>query len=276
MRDVIDLDAEDTRTGPAPSSPEIEIISSRRLEPPRRNNPPPAYYNAEGDDVEFVSINPLPESGRRHQNAIDINAMQALIADMGRTAPMPHLQEQITRRAEAARRAERQRQITMNRVLARFANRERSAARDPTLPPRRRGHIHVGFMPPDLNFGATGFNLGLGDSDHEQPARPPTYDAPAKAPAGFTRSPQEEERLICPNCSDELCCGDSDIKKQVWIAKQCGHVYCGECTANRSIKKSAKGKEKQTAARTKPFKECVVDGCSKKVTSKSHMFQVFL
>jgi hypothetical protein len=53
-------------------------------------------------------------------------------------------------------------------------------------------------------------------------------------------------------------------------------VYCGECTVNRYIKKSSKGKEKQAAPRTKPFKECVVEGCQKKVSNKSQMFQVFL
>jgi hypothetical protein len=53
-------------------------------------------------------------------------------------------------------------------------------------------------------------------------------------------------------------------------------VYCGECTANRSIKKSAKGKEKQAVPRTKPFKECMVEGCQKKVSNKAQMFQVFL
>ena len=51
-------------------------------------------------------------------------------------------------------------------------------------------------------------------------------------------------------------------------------VYCGECMANRHISK--KGKEKAAPARTKPFKECVVDGCPKKVSSKSAVIQIFL
>jgi len=77
----------------------------------------------------------------------------------------------------------------------------------------------------------------------------------------------------------------------VWIVKGCGHVssirrrwrdsqlmiyqvYCGECTTNRSIKRSAKGKERP--ANTLPFKTCVVDGCDKNVTNKKSMIQVFL
>jgi hypothetical protein len=43
---------------------------------------------------------------------------------------------------------------------------------------------------------------------------------------------------------------------------------------NRSVKRSSKGKEKY--ARTKPFKECVVEGCGKKVTNPKHMIQVYL
>lgn len=45
---------------------------------------------------------------------------------------------------------------------------------------------------------------------------------------------------------------------------------------NRHIKKSAKGKEKQVPARTKPFKECVVEDCQKRVSSKNAVIQVFL
>ena len=43
-----------------------------------------------------------------------------------------------------------------------------------------------------------------------------------------------------------------------------------------SNRKTAKGKEKQVLARTKPFKECVVDGCEKRVSSKNQVIQIFL
>jgi hypothetical protein len=62
-REVIDLDAEDTSTGPAPSSPDIEIIPSRPLDPSRKNEPPSYdHYVAEEGDVEFVSENPVPKA----------------------------------------------------------------------------------------------------------------------------------------------------------------------------------------------------------------------
>jgi hypothetical protein len=129
-------------------------------------------------------------------------------------------------------------------------------------------------MAPVLDFDATGFDL-VNPRAREAPAPPPTYNAPPKAPEGFTRSPEEEGgALICPNCEEELCVGSDDTKRQVWIVKGCGHVYCGECTANRSAKRSAKGKERP--ANTNPFKVCVVDGCDKNVSNKKSMIQVFL
>ena len=71
-----------------------------------------------------------------------------------------------------------------------------------------------------LDMGAVGFDLGLGRDS--PPA--PTYDPPEAVAEGFTRSPREGNVLICPNCEDELSVGDSDVKRQVWVAKQCGHV----------------------------------------------------
>ena len=78
------------------------------------------------------------------------------------------------------------------------------------------------FVAPNLNFGMVGFDLGYGGDRPEPP--PPTYEAPPPAPEGFTRSPEEDDVLVCPNCDSELCKGDDDVKKQVWIAKQCVHV----------------------------------------------------
>lgn len=52
----------------------------------------------------------------------------------------------------------------------------------------------------------------------------PSYEAPPAAPPGFTRSPAENDYLICPNCNDELTEGDDDVKRQVWVVRGCGHV----------------------------------------------------
>jgi len=127
------------------------------------------------------------------------------------------------------------------------------------------------FIPPTLDFDVVGFDMGLDRGETASPA----YQAPAPAPEGFTRSPKEEDVLVCPNCGDELCTGKGDLKQQVWIVKGCGHVYCGECTANRSksSRKKANGKE---PIRANAFKACVVDGCGKKTSAKNSMIQLFL
>ena len=80
-------------------------------------------------------------------------------------------------------------------------------------------------VPDNLNFLQAGF-------DYEQPSRPqqqqqprlPTYDPPLPVQRGFTRSPNEDDVLVCPQCDDELGVGDNEVKKQVWVVKACGHV----------------------------------------------------
>ncbi|KAL4901655.1 hypothetical protein BDW74DRAFT_71938 [Aspergillus multicolor] len=97
-----------------------------------------------------------------------------------------------------------------------------------------------------------------------------TYKPPSPAPEGFTRSAEEDDVAICPNCDEELGMGD-DVKQQIWISKQCGHVYCGECATNRSLTKA-----KKKASKTKPFAICQVPGCGTKISSHRAMFQVYL
>lgn len=78
-------------------------------------------------------------------------------------------------------------------------------------------------LPMGMDYTTIGFGLAF---EPETPPRPPTpkYDPPPDPGAGFTRSPQEEDVLVCPNCEDELGIGKTDEKKQVWIIKSCGHV----------------------------------------------------
>jgi len=86
------------------------------------------------------------------------------------------------------------------------------AARATRGPPR----VHV-----QLDFGLAAFDLGMNG-----PARPatPKYEAPPRPENGFTRSPEEDEEVVCPNCGDELAVSDDETKAQVWVVKACGHV----------------------------------------------------
>ncbi|KAK1145307.1 hypothetical protein N8T08_004468 [Aspergillus melleus] len=100
---------------------------------------------------------------------------------------------------------------------------------------------------------------------------PSSYKPPSPAPEGFTRTAGEDEVVCCPNCDAELGVGD-ETKQQIWVAKQCGHVYCGECATHRS-KSSAK---KAASQRVKPFSKCQVFDCGKSVSAPKAMFQVYL
>ncbi|KAL2826515.1 hypothetical protein BDW59DRAFT_65899 [Aspergillus cavernicola] len=97
-----------------------------------------------------------------------------------------------------------------------------------------------------------------------------SYKRPSPAPDGFTRSVAEEDIATCPNCDEELGTGD-ELRQQIWVAKQCGHVYCGECAKNRSLTKA-----KKTTSKTKPFARCQVPECGKPVSAPRSMFQVYL
>ncbi|KXT12566.1 hypothetical protein AC579_2092 [Pseudocercospora musae] len=147
-----------------------------------------------------------------------------------------------------------------------------------------RAHIHFG--PPRVGMQME-LNLG-GMMDYDTPAfdmgyqganRPPEpkYEPPKAAEKGFTRSPGEDEIVVCPNCGDELAMGDTEQKQQVWVIKKCGHAYCGTCAENRTkvAASRTKGKGKGKALDVGTFKVCVVDGCNAPA-SKNSMVHVYL
>lgn len=72
-----------------------------------------------------------------------------------------------------------------------------------------------------MDYGTVAFDMGLEGGN--QPAQP-KYQAPPAAKSGFTRSPGEDEIVVCPNCGDELAMGNSEEKQTVWVMKKCGHV----------------------------------------------------
>lgn len=193
---------------PQPSSPEIEFISSRPIE--GRRPLPTHEQNSDGEEVEFIRANALPVSeARRRQRIQELDHVMGLFGTLN--GRFTNLRAQVDRFHAQVNR-------TANRFHEPIAP-SRSASRG------RAPHVRVGaFMAPVLDFDATGFDL-VNPRAREAPAPPSTYNAPPKAPEGFTRSPEEEGgALICPNCEEELCVGSDDTKRQVWIVKGCGHV----------------------------------------------------
>jgi hypothetical protein len=210
---IIDLDNGEEewyadRPAPQPSSPEIEFISSRPRE--GRRLPPPTHgNNSDGEEVEFIRANALPEAeARRRQRNEELDNVMDLFGTLN--GRFTHLRAQVDRFHAQVNR-------TANRFHEPVAP-SRSASRG------RAPHVRVGaFMAPVLDFDAIGFDLG--PRVREAPPPPATYTPPSAAPEGFTRSPEEEGGpLICPNCEEELCVGRDEIKRQVWIVKGCGHV----------------------------------------------------
>ncbi|EED22890.1 RING finger domain protein, putative [Talaromyces stipitatus ATCC 10500] len=125
-------------------------------------------------------------------------------------------------------------------------------------------------LPIDLDYQAPGFTI------HEPPRTPPpSYKPPSPPPKGFTRTVGEDDVVVCPNCDRELGLGDGP-RQQIWVAKPCGHVYCGECAINRAMSKKRAITSSPALRTTKPFAKCKVAGCEKQVSQPKSMFQIYL
>jgi hypothetical protein len=81
------------------------------------------------------------------------------------------------------------------------------------------------FQRPRLNYEAQGFELIGAAPQSSPPPRPSSpYKAPRASAGGYTRKVEEDEIVVCPHCGDELGTGDDELKQQIWVVKQCGHV----------------------------------------------------
>ena len=205
-RDIIDLEElEDTSSTAAirDGSPDIEFVSSRPLLPRVRNRSPSLGLGTRNADT---GQNPrLPEINRNPP-----------------IGPWQDLRNQVSRAQQSLRHPAR---IQPFNALIR---------RDlPAQTPPRNQFQDVDFdtifinagqpmvLPGDLDFSAQGFSMG--DGARPEPP-PPIYDPPSTPRIGFTRSPREEDTLVCPNCEEELGVGEDESKRQVWVIKSCGHV----------------------------------------------------
>jgi len=124
-------------------------------------------------------------------------------------------------------------------------------------------------VPMQLDLSATGFRT----PDMTRPVL--SYQRPIPPAEGFTRIAKEDEIVVCPNCDHELGTGDDPVKRQIWVAKPCGHVYCGQCTKHRALSRGKKP-EQPIIPKTKPFAKCVVSECGKSVSQPKAMFQIYL
>jgi len=155
-------------------------------------------------------------------------------ADMDDPAARARAHQRLTR--DNADQLRRQREF-LERRNARMRDDERRGEQEQRLERRQivRGGRTIRVPPQILDvrmdFGAVAFDLGLNG-----PARPatPKYEPPPPAEKGFTRSPEEDEEVVCPNCGDELAVSEDETKAQVWVVKGCGHVS-GPCVDPLSV-----------------------------------------
>ncbi|KAL9105360.1 MAG: hypothetical protein Q9227_009448 [Pyrenula ochraceoflavens] len=126
---------------------------------------------------------------------------------------------------------------------------------------------------PHFNYETPGFAMFV----DQQPVSP-EYTAPSEARPGFSRKADDDDIIVCPRCGDELGVGSEPSKQQVWVVKQCGHVYCGACARQRTApSRSRKGTGRKNAdSAGSGWKTCVVDKCKKSVQSEKAMIQVYL
>lgn len=180
---------------------EVEFLSARTRTPPPA---PPVAERIDLSNDERASMGIVPDFIRMVNQRLGWNT-NAWRTD-GLQPPPAAAQEPI--RTAAAR---------MIRPLGGFATR---------------------FSQPDIHFGVgeTVNNMGgmPGPMDYEQQGfqltnvvqRPQAsdYKAPDPLPKGFTRIAKDEDVVVCPNCGNELGIGQKLLKRQVWVARACGHV----------------------------------------------------
>ena len=83
-------------------------------------------------------------------------------------------------------------------------------------------NLHLNnFQLPDLEYGHQAFHLEVVGRPQEVDR---TYEAPPLAREGYTRSPAEDDIVVCAKCDEELGGGESPLQQQVWVIKKCGHV----------------------------------------------------
>jgi hypothetical protein len=147
-----------------------------------------------GHAPRLQALNPFAGAGYHNQAEIMAHALAARRRHDRAHAHTVELEEQVQRARE--RRAREQ--------------------------PGGQGRAPRPIAIPDImmNYEMAAFDMGFGVV---QPATP-KYEPPPPAAKGFTRSPTEDEEVVCPNCGDELAVAKDEMKQQVWVVKACGHV----------------------------------------------------
>ncbi len=197
------------------------------LPPPLRNRPgreqaAQARGNSNDevdDDVIFVSAHPRTDLGPPPDlpGNHSWNLFHSLRGTIAPNAVDP--QGSLMRRTFGYPFASAQPQhIRPDQAVLRHRNNHLGHPVTPLIPPFR-------FEGPMFDYTNVAFDLGINNRPASASARAsPVHEELPPVRAGFTRSPKEDDVLVCPNCEEELCVGASEEKKRVFVIKACGHV----------------------------------------------------
>lgn len=206
------------RRAPQPSRP----TTLRRTQTPRPSFP------ADTEIIDLDSLSDADTSPTLNNHNSDEDDIQLVYE---RTVPprVPNSLQAIAHMMAAVRRANQSAAIRTHRPLrpptaARFPARVERHMNNPSQI-LERGRVNPGFvLPGQLNYAHAAFFTGEPSESLPPYAPPPSRPSPEPARPGFTRSPQDGDEAVCPNCDEELCVGETDLKRQVFVIKACGHV----------------------------------------------------
>lgn len=151
----------------------------------------------------------------------------------------------------------------------------------------------AGFQAPDMDYSQRAPGIIREESPVDAArARNIDYKSPPPAREGYTRSPKEDDILVCSSCSSELGVpGEGPYAQEVWASK-CGHVsrgfaltyaralwsnvlkqsYCGTCVSIFRTPHLSKTTKKPVRPKAK---NCSV-GCKVNLATKTAMFKIHL
>jgi len=240
--ELIDLS---TASDEIEDSPEPDY--SRRLPPPVP--PLPVDSSTGSSEVEFIGSRPIPQNAETAHVSNGSQAPAASSAFQPFAQSFSHLRDLLAAGTSFMNSTGRYGQV---RAGTSRANQDRDRlleeeqvqwiARAVGNHHRVQPHQHrlpdlIMHPPPTeenfdgigLDYAQPAFALGgiiegaAGSSTLDRRPSPP-YKAPPAAAEGFTRKVEEDDVVVCVNCGEELGAGDVEVKRQVWVAKACGHV----------------------------------------------------
>ena len=222
-RDIIDLEAESPDDGVTRGvSPDIEVLSygpSHAVRESQARQRGVAGHAAMLRPASLSQDGQISRNGNPDRNPYLLQRMRNMVHN----AAAGHINRQRATEVLDVEEWHRRSGIPphMGHFLARnFANTDYSEPGDDAAFVVRGSPEYQ--LPRHLDFDIQGFPMG-NEMIPQPPA--PTYEAPPPARDGYTRSPTEDQELVCPNCDEELGVGEDDVKRQVWAVKNCGHVW---------------------------------------------------